>query len=589
MNIRLKLQNFSVINQITFEDILSSIRIKKKHSKTLPTKTDGLIIKKRRLCFANNVTIIQEPLLLLKIFLESGRRKIPLSIEAGRVVHEFRHLVDDSLMKDLRAIKIFKKILSLSFWEFNVLNVMLTTGLLEKLIPEFSSIVNKIQFDNYHLFPVDKHSIRCVQIINSFRKKSDTPMETLYCSVFKEIRNKHVLTFAALLHDIGKSEPSRAHSEIGARIAHPVLKRFGFKWTQIKDALFLISHHLILIKTATRRDINDEETAVLMAHKIGKIELLRMLYLLTVADSMATGPKAWNNWTEHLLRDLFLKTMGILKKGELASRKAHKLIKKKKNIVLKRTGEMWDKDTIERQLASMSRRYLLYMPAQDIVNHINLFNNLGERRFAWQVSNEKNSPIRSVVICAKDRPGVYSKIAGVFLMNDLDIVGSQAYSFGAEHVLDIFKVKQPKDKLFEREKWQKAEEDLSHALGDEYFLDKAFRKIPRKLTIPQGEKPRTNAIKIDNETSSFFTIIEIFTYDFHGLLFSITNALYQSNVNIHVAMVTTKVDQVLDVFYIKDLENDAKIESEQRLEQIKDAVLESLPVIETEERMNEKN
>jgi [protein-PII] uridylyltransferase len=229
------------------------------------------------------------------------------------------------------------------------------------------------------------------------------------------------------------------------------------------------------------------------------------------------------------------------------------------------------------------------MPAHDIVNHINLFNNLGGKDFTWQVSKEKNSNIRSVAICAKDRPGIYSKIAGVCFINELDIVGSRAYAFSSEHVLDIFKVKQPKDKLFEMEKWEKAEKDLVHALGDDHFLDKAVNKIPKRIKASYGKKPRSNSIKIDNETSSFFTIIEVFTYDFPGLLFSITNALYQSHANIHVAMISTKVDQVVDVFYIKNLENDTKIETEQELEQIKNAILKSLPKIEAKEIKNEKN
>ncbi|MCP4673640.1 MAG: HD domain-containing protein, partial [Desulfobacula sp.] len=584
-----KMDFLKQINQITFEDILRSRRIKKKHSKTLPTKTRNLIIKKRRLYFSNTVAIMQDPQLLLKIFLESGKSKIPLSIKARRMVYEFIHLVDDDLIKAPDSIKIFKKILSLSYWEFNVLNVMLTTGLLEKFIPEFSAIVNKIQYNHYHQFPVDKHSIRCVQIINYFRHSNNTPVETLYNSVFKEIRDKTLLTLTALLHDIGKSDPQKEHSKTGAELAKPILERFGFKAAQIKDALFLIENHLLLIKTATRRDISDEETAVFMANKIGKIRLLKMLYLLTVADSKATGPKAWNQWTENLLRDLFLKTMGILKKGELASRKTQKLIEKKKNIVLKLTKDKKTKDQINRQLESMSRRYLLYVHPKDIVNHISLYQTLGDKDFTWQVSKGKNSNIRTVSICGKDKPGIYSKIAGVFFINGLDIVGSQAYSFGPGHVLDIFKVKAPKDKIFEKEKWEKAENDLIQALGDDHFLDNAVKKLPRKIKTPSGKKPKPNSIQIDNEISSFFTIVEVFTYDFPGLLFSVTNALYQINANVHVAMVSTKVDQVVDVFYIRNFENDLKIETKEGLAQIKNAVLKSLPQICIKEVNNEKN
>ncbi|OGR33786.1 MAG: bifunctional uridylyltransferase/uridylyl-removing protein, partial [Desulfobacula sp. RIFOXYB2_FULL_45_6] len=577
------------IHRITFEDIFGSFRLKKDSDDSRPTRTDGLVIKKRRLYFSNTVVILQKPDLLIKIFLESGRRKIPLSIEARRVVSEFLHLVDDDLKKDRNCIKIFNKIMALSHWEFNVLNVMLVTGLLGKFIPEFTFIINKIQYNHYHLFPVDKHSIRCVQIINGFKEPGDSIMGTLYSSVFKEVRNKNVLIFAALLHDIGKSDPAKEHSKTGARIAKPIFERFGYNATEISDAVFLIENHLVLIKTATRRDISDEETAVYLANKIVKIRLLRMLYLLTVADSKATGPKAWNEWTENLLKDLFLKTMGILKKGELASKKTQRLIDKKKHEILKFMDNPGDKNETEMLLESMSRRYLVYIPAQDIADHINLYRNLNDKDFVWQISKDGGSDFRTVTICGRDVPGFYSKIAGVFFLNGLDIVGSQAYSLGKDHVLDIFTVKPPKDRLFETQKWEKTEADLIQALKEDHFLDNALGRIPRTLTISSGKTPEPNTVRIDNETSSFFTIIEVFTYDFPGLLFSVTNSLYRSRINVNVAMVATKVDQVIDIFYVKSLENDAKIETEQELEEVKTAILISLPQIKAKEMNNEKN
>ncbi len=577
------------INQITFEDILGSVRIKKGTSEPRPTKTNGLVIKKRRLYFANTVAVLQDPTILLKIFLESGQKKIPLSIEARRIVSEFLHLVDDEMQKDPACIKVFKKIMSLSYWEFNVLNVMLATGILEKFIPEFSLIANKIQYNHYHLFPVDKHSVRCVQVVNSFKDDSDSTNNHLYHSVFKEVRNKNLLYFAALLHDIGKSDPAKEHSKAGAVIARPILERFGFNPSEVDDGTFLVEHHLALVKTATRRDIFDEETAVQMANKIGKIRLLRMLLLLTVADSKATGPKAWNDWTENLIKDLFLKTMSILKKGDLASKKVQKIIERKKSDVLKLLRESWREEETSEQLESMSRRYLVDVPAEIIVDHINLYRNIGDQDFAWQISKEEHSDIRTVSICGKDRPGLYSKIAGVFFLNGLDIVASQAYLFGDNHALDIFKVHPPQDRIFEKEKWQKAEKDLINAINNDHFLDNALDKIPRTLRIPSGKAPEPSRVRIDNETSSFFTIIEVITYDFPGLLFSITNALYRNDLNVNVAMVATKVDQVVDVFYIKSLENDAKIENEARLEQIQNAILESLPQIHAKEVSNEKN
>ncbi|MEH0020902.1 MAG: [protein-PII] uridylyltransferase [Desulfobacter sp.] len=579
-----KMEFLKQISQITFEDILSSCRIKKENVAARPTKTQGLMVKKRRLFFANTVAILQSPDLLLRIFLESGQTRIPLSIEARRVASEFRHLVDDDIRKDPGCVKIFKRILALSYWEFNVLNVMLSTGILEQFIPEFSAVVDKIQYNHYHLFPVDKHSIRCVQIINSFKESDSTMMGTLYASVYKEVRNKNVLMVAGLLHDIGKSDPAKEHSKRGARIAAPIIERLGFNSSEKQDILFLIENHLFLAKTATRRDIFDEETAVYTANRLGKIRLLRMLFLLTVADSKATGPKAWNDWTGNLLKDLFLKTMGILKTGELASKKTQRLIQKKKKEVLALLRESWREEEVNRQLSDMSRRYLLYVPPQNIVDHINLYRNLGNREYIWQITKENNgSDMRTVSICGKDKPGFYSKIAGVFFRNKIDIVGSQAYSLGDSHILDIFNVRPPKDRLFEKEKWEKAERELTQALEDDHYLDKALEKIPLSLKVSSGRQPEPNQVRIDNETSSFFTIIEVLTYDFPGLLFAITNTLYRNGLNVNVAMVGTKVDQVIDIFYVKSLDGDRKIESQEQLEQIKTAITNRLPQIQPKE------
>ncbi len=477
----------------------------------------------------------------------------------------------------------------LSYREFNVLNVMLTTGILEKFIPEFSAIVNKIQYNHYHLFPVDKHCIRCIQIINSFKKSDKSAIGNLYSSVFKEIRNKNILLFAGLLHDIGKSEPTKEHSKTGAKIAIPILKRFGFNPEQIKDLVFLIENHLLFVKTATRRDTYDEETVLHFAKNFKRTELLRMLYLLTIADSKATGPKAWNPWTENLLKDLFFKTMNIFKQKGLASKKNQRIIDKKKKQVLKLKKEKIDENKIYKQFESMPQRYLLYVPAKTIADHMDLYKNLGNKDFIWQVSKKDNLNIRTISICGKDRPGFYSKIAGVFFLNGLDIVASQAYSLGKDHIVDSFRVKPHKDKIFETEKWAKAKKDLMHAINDDSFLNNALDKMPDMIQVSSGKKPELNNVKIDNNTSSFFTIIEVFSYDFPGLLFSITNALYRNNMNVSAAMVATKIDQVIDVFYINCLETGAKIETAEELDKIKNAILKCLPQTYVKEINNEKN
>lgn len=584
-----KMEFLKHVHLIVVEDILASIRPKKGRSLPARQLPDGLKIENRRLNFMGTIHVIKNPALLFSIFLESGKAQIPLSIEAQRIVTEFSHLVDGNFRRQKEHIRLFEKILYLSLWEFNVLNVMLSTGILARFIPEFASIVNKIQFNEYHLFPVDKHSIRCVQIVNDFRKNSTDTIGSLYTRVYKDIRSKKILLLAALLHDIGKESADGDHSSRGAETAGKILKRMGYGPSDIEDVTFLVRHHLFLIKTATRRDISDEETAVFCANRIKKVPRLRMLYLLSVADSKATGPKAWNDWTEALLKDLFLKTLGILKKGELASRRANRLIEKKKAEILAAKEGEWDESEAIKDLESMSRRYLLYMPTKDVLAHMNLYRTMADRLFNWRVTREGESQVRTVTICGPDRPGFYSKVAGVFFMNNLNILASEAYSWKENTALDIFKVQPPKDRIFEAEKWEKAEKDLQSAIRDDRFLEKGCDRIPEQVTITKGNSPEPNQVKIDNETSSFFTIIEVFTYDFPGLLFAVTNSLYKSGLDVKIAKVATKVDQVVDIFYVRSCEDEQKIESPERLEAIENSILQTLPEIVSKEASNEKN
>ncbi|MBF0235262.1 MAG: [protein-PII] uridylyltransferase, partial [Desulfamplus sp.] len=592
-----KMDFIKQVNIMITEDIQLSKKAKLFSGIKRATNYKGIVIRERRLEFDPVEMIPKKPDLLLKIFVESGRLKKPISIEARRIVGEFAYLVDDKFRKDISNVNTFEQILSYSLWEFNVLNVMLSTGLLSRFMPEFSLIVNKIQYNQYHLFPVDKHSIRCVQIINSFKDKTKDNSNQLYAGIYKELRNRRTLLMGSLLHDIGKGDPAEEHSERGAQIARNIMTRSGYSVSDVEETVFLVRHHLFLIKIATRRDISDEQTAVFCASKIEKVSLLKKLYLLTVADSMATGPKAWNGWTEALLRDLFIKVMEVLKDRELATKKASKTIQRKKEevLALNQTGfvskvgtadkglianenSAWDDAVLLKELDCMSYRYLLYVPAAEIMTHLNLYRRLENRDFLWTVASQDDSDIRTITICGKDKPGFYSKLAGVFFLNGLNIVGSQAYSLGNNAALDIFKVMPPKDKIFENEKWSKAEKEFQQALNDDAFLERLTDKLPRSIAPKSGQIPIPNDVRIDNETSSFFTIIEVFAYDFPGLLFAITNVLYKLNLDVRVAMVATKIDQVVDIFYVKSVEN-GKVDDSQKQEEIKNAILEALPSV----------
>ncbi len=538
-------------------------------------ETPGIKLFKERLNFDSPETILNDPEMLIKIFEVSARLKMPLSREAERLVREFNYLVDDSFRESLIVRNLFEKILILPVPTFNVLEQMLNTGFLASLIPEYKNIINRIQYDAYHLYPVDRHLLKTVYTLKMFGETGNSEQDGLCARLYRGLKRKKILLLAALLHDIGKGQEGR-HSLAGAEISGTVLKRMGYNPREIDLVSFLIENHLLLIKIATRRDINDEETAIACARQIKDGKRLIMLYLLTVADSCATGPKAWNSWTSSLLRDFFLKVLGIIEKGEFATTSVVNRITRKRNAVLT-AGQGLEVEDVLRIFDQMSPRYVLYTEAEDIITHILLYNRLPGKPFVLNVVHDAELNSRTVTICAIDRPGLFSKIAGVFTLNNINILDVQVNTWKNDIAMDIFRVEPPPEQLFEDERWQRVENNLKAVLAGEMDLQ---AEMSQKTVTGKRETAvlsiRPNRVAVDNNGSSFYTIIEVFSYDFKGLLYSVTDAISQLGLNITVAKIATKVDQVVDVFYVCD-ETGSKVDEPAAVDQIKKEILAILP------------
>ena len=547
--------------------------------KRVPTiRFQGLEVRGKMLNFSSPEVVRQTPDLLIYIFEESARLELPLSIEARRWVKFFLYLVDDEFRNSDAAIRSFERVLTTPTPTFNVLNEMLSTVFLGAFIPEFKGIANRIQYDEYHVYPVDRHLLRTVQTLKGFGSSGDKDIPSLCRDIYKELKDRKLLLWATLLHDIGKGKPGKNHSLKGAKITRALFTRRGFQPNEVDTISFLIQEHLLLMKAATRRDINDEETALLCAKKIKDVNRLKMLYLLTVADAISTGPKAWTGWSSVLLRDLCLKVMRILEKGELASQEAVEQVEKKKKKIFRSTKQLQISGKFKELFNVMSPRYLLYTPANEILEHIQLYKSLDGADFVWNIAKISDANTRRVNICAKDRPGLFSKIAGNFTLNNFDILSTQVYTWHNHIALDIFEVKAPLDEIFETDKWVRAEKSLSAALAGRLDLASA---LGEKMLSFRSIAPRTsgkpNKVVVDNTSSSFFTIIEVFTYDFPGLLFCIADTIFRCRLDIRIAKIATKADQVVDVFYVRDFDGQP-VDSADQENRIIGAIHEVLPV-----------
>jgi [protein-PII] uridylyltransferase len=338
-------------------------RLKRKNNTLKETQVEGLKFNRGLLNFVSPEAILKNPLLLINIFVESAFQKAPLNAEARRLVREFGEVIT---RPDFRSspyvVGEFEKILMRPMHTFDTLNVMLDTGFMSFFIPEFVPVINRIQFDQYHLYPVARHLLRSVKMLKALISEKHPEYSSFAHDLYRDIRNKKALFWAVLLHDIGKGEPSSGHSERGADMARKILTEKGLAAGDIDTVAFLIHEHLLLFETATRRDINEEETALYIARRIEKPERLKMLYLLSVADAMATGPKAWNDWTASLMRSLFLKALNSLERGELASRRTTRIIEEKKERILTALGSGKRRQEVGKLLEVMSPRYMLHIP-----------------------------------------------------------------------------------------------------------------------------------------------------------------------------------------------------------------------------------
>jgi len=544
------------------------------------TEVAGLeIVKRGLLNFQNPEVILQRPELLMLIFEESARLRLPLSTEAKRLMNEFFYLVDDAYRRSPQMIAAFERILASPASSFNVLNEMLHNGFLTSFIPEFGCIVNRIQYDQYHLYPVGRHSLRAVNTVKQLARGDAPGPLSLAGKIYRELRKKTLLLWAVLLHDIGKGRAETGHAARGAEAARAMLLHRGYPQADAELVAFLVREHLCLIETATRRDIQDEETAILCARRIKTARRLKMLYLLTVADCMATGPAAWSEWTADLLRELFLKTLNVIENGELASAEAVAVVERKRREILSGPGSENGRHPDAELFEAMSPRYLLLTPTGAIRQHIGLYRRLQSEYFVWDVQPSADDAAREVTICAPDRPGLISNIAGVFTLNSINILDVQVFTWRNRIALDIFRVTPPPDIIFEAEKWQQAHAHLTAALSGALDLSATLKKriAGRRTAAPRG-LARPHRVIVDNATSSFFTIVEVYTYDFPGLLYAVTDALYRCGLNIWVAKIATKVDQVVDVFYVRDV-NGEKVDTPEQVSQIEAAVLKRLPAL----------
>jgi [protein-PII] uridylyltransferase len=542
-----------------------------KESKPLDV-AKGLYSHQGEIMFNSATDILSDPLLLMTIFEQSSRVDCPLSMGARRLVSEFLSLVDDGFRRARKAGRSFLNIIN-STNAFEVLIQMEEIGFLSSFIPEFAKITKRVQFDAYHTFPVGRHSLETVRQLKGIHAQK----EMLLLDIFLELPNSEPLFLAGLFHDIGKI--GKGHAARGTEISRKILKRLKYPEETTEDVLFLIRHHLLLVETATRRDLSDEKSVVQCARIIGNTERLRMLYLLTWADSMATGPRAWNDWIANLVQELFFKVLHILERGELATVDASHKVQKTMDQV--RQASYFEEKGVDPEpfFEVMSPRYLLATAPRDIIRHIEMVLRMREQcrkdagdAFSFDAKENRVEDCSEITFLAKDRLGLFADMAGVLALNGVNILAADIYTWRDGTAVDIFKVTKPLDTIDPGRIWQKVKQDLERTFKGKLSLAYRLGQKRASAFLSNHEVPsRSPQVIMDNSSSDFFTLVEVFADDRVGLLHLIAKTLFDLRLDIRIAKIATKGDQIADVFYVRDLEGQ-KIEDEEHLREIEEAL-----------------
>ena len=506
--------------------------------------------------------LIERPYLLMRLFLQAGRTGLPLHHRTRQTIAAHLNLVDEQFRSSRRVAKIFLELLTETGEIFPVLESMLATGLLTRYLPEFGDVESLAQHDLYHLYTVDRHQMQAVAELAALRR--ETP------ELFAELDEPELLYLAALLHDIGKGR-QQDHSALGAEMVRDIGLRLRLSPAACDTLAFLVRHHLYLPENALRRDFSDQEFIRQAAELIGDAQRLTMLYLLTIADSRATGPSAWSGWKSSLLAELYLSLKACLV-GECHH--------EEEAVAGETQGVRWLREQLAVQLNGQPARidldllpadYLMSFSLDAVLNHLRIHRDR-QARIRQQVLlvAEEGDGAWSLLIMGTDRVGLLAKFCGVLALHNLMVRSAQIFTWPDATVVDVLQVVPAVARDFGELDWKEVERDLNLAIN--YRLDVGYQLHRRVLNQGYGPARTVQQLErkvvIDNAVSSQFTVIEVYGGDDRVILYQLTQTLADFGLTIHRARIATEVEQLIDVFYVKTTA-DGKLTEPAEVEQVR--------------------
>ena len=444
----------------------------------------------------------------------------------------------------------------------DALRAMHRVGLLERFIPDFEHTRGLLQFNNYHKFTVDEHSLHTVE---RGVELADDP--GWLGRIWRGIRRRRPLLLALLLHDIGKGRPGD-HSEVGAVIARKVAADLGLPEDEAEIVELLVAQHLLMAHLAFRRNVGDPSLVVGFAREVGSPEVLRMLTILTVADVTAVGPGTWTGLKADLLSELYERTLACID-GESPSRPSDRRRAELEQLLAeasagepvlslaRRLTPSYLQATEPRQMVEELQRVVVLPPGELFV------------LTRWHAETKTVG-----VTFAARKPivrGVFHRVTGALSSLRLAVLSADIHSFADEFVIDHFVAQDPDS---DGEPPPDRIDDIVRAIneairhGQQPSFPAVYGEVVPPAALEDTFPPR---VQIDNASSETTTIIEVFAHDRAGLLYAVARAIYEAGLSVEAAKIGTYLDQVVDAFHVTE-QDGTKIDDPGRRREIRTAI-----------------
>nr|WP_245883833.1 [protein-PII] uridylyltransferase [Hasllibacter halocynthiae] len=500
-----------------------------------------------RLSVADPAAYLSEPLNILRLFEEALRTGLLIDADALRLTKDNLALVA-GLREDRAAQRVFLDTILKHGNPERALRRMNEIGVLAAFLPEFEHVACLMQYNMYHSYTVDEHTIQAVATLAMIEKGEMLEELPVASGILEAGVERRALYLATLLHDIGKGR-EEDHSVLGARIARSACQRLGLSRGEVETVEWLVRHHLLMSDVAQKRDLSEARTIAAFAKQVGTRGRLDLLTVLTVCDIRAVGPDTWNNWKAQLLRRLHREAAAVLDGRPPAARAPREAEAKR---ALREALADWPAAALRAETARHYGPYWLSLPVAAHVGFARMLRDLAPDGMRMELRADADRDATRIAFAMADHPGLFSRLAGALALAGAEVVDATTFTSKDGFATAVFWLQDGNGAAYDEARLPRLRQAIGRCLkGDVVTRDALapkdqIRKRERGFRVP-------TVIAFDNEASDLYTLVEVDTRDRPGLLHDLTRTLADAGLTIASAVVATYGEQAVDTFYVKDL------------------------------------